>query len=194
LNSLASHVPTPGYPGDFYGFPEVPFHIQLGMRFERPQPEGPALVTLPARPDLLGGDGRHSTSALYTVGEVASGIAICDALLAGMSRDTTTLMPLVLTTRAVFAPLIRAGGEIRSRTSFLGDAEAAVQKLGRTRKVKVEVQGEMLSHDDEVVGRIHVYFYVRLMELSRLQAMAGELMPAMAERARGTLGSGLARG
>lgn len=191
MNSLASHVPERGYPGDFYGFPEVPFHIHLGMRFERPDPNGPAVVTLPTRSDLLGGDGRHSAAALYTVGEVASGIAVCDALLARISKDTTTLMPLVLTTRAVFTPLIRPSGDIRSRTRFLGDAVAAVQKLGRTRKVKVEVEGEMLNDHNELTGRIHVYFYVRLMELSRLEVMAGELMPAMAKRARGTLGSGV---
>ncbi len=39
-----------------------------------------------------------------------------------------------------------------------------------------------------MAGEVHVYFYVRMMRLDRLEAMAGQLMPAMAERARAVLG------
>lgn len=158
------------------------------MRFERPEPEGPAVVTLPAQPHLLGPDGRHSFAALYTVGEVASGISICDALVLGAGEGATTLMPLVLTTRAVFKPFACPRGAIRSRTAFVGEVSAAAERLRSSRKVKVEVEGTLLGDNDEVAGHMRVYFYVRLMESSRLEAMAGTLMPAMAKRARGARG------
>lgn len=182
------------YPDDFYGFREVPFHVHLGMTFERPDPTGPALVTLPAQPHLLDADGLHSPAAIYTVGEVASGISICDALMLHAADAGTTLMPLVLTRRAVFTPVAVTGGDIRSRAVFVGDVPAATERLRRSRKVNVEVECALLGAGDGLVGRVHVYFYVRLMELRRLEAMAGMLMPAMADRARAALGLDAARG
>jgi len=175
------------YPADFYGFPEVPFHVHLGMRFERSDPRGPATVTLPARHDLLADANRHSIAALYTVGEVAAGIAICDALLLGAREVTTTRVPLVLTRRAVFEPLARPRGNIRSRTMLVGDVPAALDKLRSSRKVKVEAAGAIVDDHDGVAARIRVFFYVRLMEMSSLQAIAGALIPAMVKGAQGAL-------
>jgi hypothetical protein len=193
VSSAAPDLAQVGYHDDFYGFRDVPFHVHLGMRFERPDPAGPAVVTLPAQSHLLEPDGRQSMAAVYAVGEVASGISVCDALLLHAAEAESALMPLVLTKRAVFTPMARPYGDVRSRTACVGDASAAAEKLRASRKVKVEVEGELLGDGDEVAGRIHVYFYVRLMELSRLEAMAGELMPAMANRAREVLGGTAAR-
>jgi hypothetical protein len=177
-----------GGPEDFYGFREVPFHVHLGMRFERARPGGPAVVALPAEPRLLDRVGRHSPAAVYLVGEVASGISVCDALALHGAGAETTLMPLVLTRRTVFTPGPAPCGEIRSSARFVGDSAAAAERLRGSRKVNVEIECAMRGQEGDVAGRVHVHFYVRMMELARLEAMAGQLMPAMAERARAVLG------
>jgi hypothetical protein len=182
-----------GFPDDFYGFREVPFHVHLGMTFERPDPSGPAVVTLPAQPHLLDRRGAHSPAAAYTVGEVASGISVCDALALHGAGADTDLMPLVLTKRTVFRPATSARGDLRSRARFVGESGEAAERLRSSRKVSVEVACTVLGEGEQLAGEVHVYFYVRLMQLSRLEAMAGQLMPAMAERARAVLGLDPAR-
>ncbi|HEX6753003.1 MAG TPA: hypothetical protein VF093_05400 [Solirubrobacterales bacterium] len=194
MTSTVPGVAAAGYPDDFYGFPEVPFHVHLGMRFDRLGPNGPAVVTLPSQPHLVEPDGRHSVAAVYTVGEVASGIAICDALALSRPDSEAKLMPLVLTRKAVFKPAFRPRGDIRSRAEALGDVPAAAERLRVRRKVNIEVRCTLRDDGDDVAGMLHVYFYVRMMELGRLEAMAGEMMPAMAERAREVLGQRTAGG
>lgn len=186
MSDEAIAAPGLGFPDGFYGFPDVPFHIHLGMRFERRE-DGSAVVTLPGQDSLLGGDGRHSLAAVYTVGEVAAGIAVCDALAAHGADAETTLMPLVLTKRAVFQPEARPGGDIRSAAEAVGDVAAAAERLRKARKAQVEVESVLRGEGGEVAGTVHVHFYVRMMLLERLEAMAGRLMPAMAERARAAL-------
>jgi acyl-coenzyme A thioesterase PaaI-like protein len=183
LSGVAEH----DYPVDFYGFPEVPFHIHLGLRFERPNPRGPATVMLPTRKDLLGDRNRHATAALFTVGEVAAGIAICDALLLGAHKATSARMPLVLTRRTVFEPLSPPDGDIRSHGMQVAEACAGLEKLRISRKVMVDAAGSILDDRDDVVARIRVSFYVRLMEPSSLKAMVGALIPAMAKSAQETI-------
>jgi hypothetical protein len=173
------------FPADFYGFPQVPFHIHLGMTFERPRPDGPAVVTLPSSPETVGDDGLQSLAAVYTVGEVACGIAVCDALLLHAAEADTSMTPLVLTREARFYPRTRARGEIRSETRFVGDSQEAVRRLRTARKVKVETAARLLDADGELAGEMDVFFYVRLMQLSRLEAMAGALTPRMAGQTGG---------
>jgi hypothetical protein len=194
VTSTGPGIAAVDHPDDFYGFPEVPFHVHLGMRFERPGPDEPAVVTLPSQPHLVEPDGRHPVAAVYTVGEVASGIAICDALALGEPDPETKLMPLVLTRKAVFRPGPRPRGEVRSRAEVLGDVPAAAERLRARRKANIEVQCTLRGDGEDVAGQLHVYFYVRMMELGRLEAMAGEMMPAMAERAREALGQSAAGG
>jgi hypothetical protein len=176
---------TVEYPPDFYGFPQVPFHIHLGMTFERERPDGPAVVTLPAAPETVADDGRGSLAAVYTVGEVACGIAVCDALLLHAAEADTAMTPLVLTREARFRPNGRPRGAIRSETRFVGDSQAAVRRLRTSRKVKVQTAARLWDGEGELAGEMDVFFYVRLMELSRLEAMAGALTPRMAGQAGG---------
>lgn len=167
------------FPEDFYGFPDVPFHIHLQMRFSRPDPTGPAEVVLPAAPERTGVDSSQSTTAVFTVGEVAAGIAVCDALLLHATEAETSMIPLVLTRTARFRSSGAGHGEIRSQTEFVGDAGAAVAQLMRTRKVRVETVARLYGDNDDLAAEMDVGFYVRLMELSRLEAMAQTLMPRM---------------
>jgi hypothetical protein len=171
---------TVQYPEDFYGFPQVPFHIHLGMRFLRPKPDGPATVVLPANPKFMHADGTQSIAAVYTVGEVAAGIAVCDALVLHATQADTNMTPLVLTRETHFTPGAPAVGELRSETGFVGDASAAVEKLKGSRKIKVETEARLYGEDGELAGELLVNFYVRLMPLERLRAMAGALTPRMA--------------
>lgn len=168
------------FPDDFYGFPEVPFHIELGMSFSRPRPDGPASVELPADPGRVDADGVQSPAAVYTCGEVAAGIAVCDALLLHAANAETAMTPLVLTQKTRFRPGAPARGRIRSETSFAGDSSEAAERLKRSRKVKVDCEAELYGEDDALAGTMTVQFYVRLMELERLKAMAGALTPRMA--------------
>lgn len=177
------------YPEGFYGFRDVPFHVHLGMRFERPDPAGAAVVTLPAGGPLLNPDGIQSPAAAYTVGEVASGISVCDALALHGGSEDTTLVPLVLTRRTSFTPGEEVRGELRSRARFAEDVEAAIGRLRAARKANVEVACEILAGDEAVAGAMRVYFYVRMMSLSRLESIAGQMVPGMAERAREVLGA-----
>lgn len=174
------------YPDDFYGFPEVPLHIHLGMRFLRPDPAGPAVVVLPALDEIVESDGTHSPAAVFTVGEVAAGIAVCDALLLHAAEAETAMIPLVLTRQTRFVPgPSRAKGEISSTTSIEGDDGAAAQRLRRSRKTQVEAKAELRTADGAVVGRSSVNFYVRLMDRERLEAMAGALTPRLARSGAG---------
>ena len=180
----------PRFPDDFYGFPEVPLHIHLGMQFLRPDPEGPATVTVPASPDFTDEDGRQSLAAVYTCGEVAAGIAVCDALVLNAAEAETAMVPLVLTRETQFTPHERARGEIRSETGFVGDSSAAVDKLRSARKVMVRTEARLYDEDDRLAGELLVDFYVRLMDRSRLEAMAGALTPTMATPRNETVSSG----
>lgn len=168
------------YPEDFYGFPEVPLHIHLGMSFTRLRPEGPAVVGLPASPLFTGPGGRQSATAVYTVGEVAAGIAVCDALVLHVAEAETDMVPLVLTQETSFKPGAAALGELRSETSFVGDSGQAVERLKTSRKVKVKTEARVYVGDGQLAGELLVQFYVRLMTRSRLEAMAGALTPRMA--------------
>ena len=170
-----------GFEDEFYGFPEIPFHIHLGMTFSRPEPGGPAVVTIPASPAIVGPDRRQSICAVYTVAEVSSGIAMCDGLLL---RDVTEaspgMRPLALTRECSFRPGEPAFGEIRSETWFASDPERAAEQLVTRRKVKVEARARVHADDGTLAGEMRAMFYVRLMELSRLEAMAGTLTPTLA--------------
>jgi len=180
---------TGPYPDDFYGFRDVPFHVHLGMRFERPDPEGAAVVTLPAGNSLRGPDGAQSPAAVYTVGEVASGISVCDALALHGAGENTTLVPLVLTRSTTFEPREDVSGALRSRARPAGDAKAATERLRSARKVSLAVKCEVLGEDDTPAGDISVDFYIRMMSLDLLESIAGQMVPGMAERAREVLGA-----
>jgi hypothetical protein len=185
---MSTASPSP-FPDDFYGFRDVPYHVHLGMRFERPDPAGAAVVALPPAASLLTPGGAHSPAAVFTVGEVASGISVCDILALHGAGEDTELVPLVLTRRTSFEPGAEVAGELRSRARFDDDAERAAERLRSARKANVEVGCEILGEGGAGAGRMRVYFYVRMMSLSRLETIAGQMVPGMAERAREVLGA-----
>ena len=95
-----------------------------------------------------------------------------------VSRDRNVIWFTSRETR--FTPRGPARGELRSTTRFVGDSAAAVEKLKRSRKVRVETEAELHDENGDLAGELLVSFYVRLMPLDRLKAMAGALTPRMA--------------
>jgi hypothetical protein len=171
----------PDFDDEFYGFPEIPFHVHLGMRFTRPDPDGEAIVTLPASAELAGPGGRQSLCAVYTTAEVAGGIAMCDGLsLRDVAELDPSFVPLALTRRARFRPADEAIGDLRSHCRFATDADEARRRLRTKRKVTVDVEVEVHDERGVLAGTMLAHYYVRVMRRSNLEAMAGTLTPTMA--------------
>jgi acyl-coenzyme A thioesterase PaaI-like protein len=171
---------------EFYGFPEIPFHIHLGMRFHRSEDDGQVVVTIPASPAFTHPGGAHSLCAVYTVAEVSSGLAMCDGLsLRALTEEVGDMRPLALTRECSFHPGDPARGEIHSQTWFASDPEESLERLRRRNKVTVRAGARVLAADGTVAGQMDATFYVRLMALEHLEAMAGTLTPTIAGAARG---------
>ena len=167
------------YPENFYGFPDIPFHVHLGMTFSRRVDDGPPVVTLPALDRHAGADGRQSASAVYTLGEVACGVQACDDLLVHTLYEADTTVPLVLTRRIVFRPLAPAYGELRSRTRGADDAEAVRERLAKRRRLQLETRAVLVDEHGTVAGETHAEFYVRIMARERFEAMTGTLLSTL---------------
>jgi hypothetical protein len=171
----------PEFDDEFYGFPEIPFHIHLGMRFTRPDPDGEAIVTLPASAAVTGPERRQSMCAVYTTAEVAGGIAMCDGLsLRDVAELDPSFVPLALTRRARFRPGEEAIGDLTSHCRFATDADEARERLRTKRKVSVAVEVEVRDERGALAGTMLAHYYVRVMSRSNLEAMAGTLTPTMA--------------
>ena len=153
---------------DFYGFANVPFHRHVGMRFEHGA-EQPLVVALPQGDHELGAE--RSPAAVYTVAEVAASLAACDALATHASELPEEAMPVMLVSGASFRALAPARGEIRARTSFVGDAAETVRRLTTARKVRATIAVELVGTDDEVAAEAEIYLYIRMMSERRLHAM-----------------------
>ena len=170
---------SPRYPADFYGFPAIPFHVHLGMTFERPDPDGPAVLTVPARPEIVDAHGLQSPAAVYTVAEVSCGVAAADALLLHQTMGGSETTALVLTRRIKFWRKGPARGAIHSDTWVAGDADAALERLLRVRKVDVETWSHVYDEHGALACEMQAFFYARLMHRDRLRAMAGPLLASM---------------
>jgi acyl-coenzyme A thioesterase PaaI-like protein len=173
------------FESEFYGFPEIPFHIHLGMRFHRADGDGQAVVTIPASPEFTEPGGIQSPCAVYTVAEVSSGLAMCDGLsLRALTEEVGNMRPLALTRECSFRPLAPARGEIHSETWFESDRDEALERLRKRRKVTVRAGARVIDESGTVAAEMDAKFYVRLMELERLEAMAGTLTPTISGEAR----------
>jgi acyl-coenzyme A thioesterase PaaI-like protein len=159
-------------PGDFFGFRNVPFHQHLGLAFERAEAgDGAAVVALPAAPELMDAGGLHAPAAAYTIAEVASALAACDALAALAPEIGPELKPVMLARRARFAPCGPLRGRIEAHARFVGDAAETIERLQTVRKATVPLEVRILSGDGSLGAEGSFDFYVRMMAESRLQAM-----------------------
>jgi hypothetical protein len=162
---------------NFYDFPNMPYHVHLGITFDRPDPAGPAIIEIPASEHYLMPDGTQSVAAVYTVGEVAAGIAVCDALVPYAVE--LGAHPVVLTTTARFTPLAPAHGAIRAECEVVDEVETLVERLVRRRKAQLDIDARTYDEDRTLAGRSIIHFYVRLVDKEKYASMA-PLVPGLA--------------
>ena len=154
----------------FYDFPTIPLHMHLGITFEREHPDGPAICTLPANPEFQLADGAQSEAAIFTIGEVSGGVAVSDAVVPVAAQ--LGMRPVILTKSATFRPLARARGSMTGVCEVAGDYDAAVTRMNKRKKADVAIAVKVHDEDGTLVGESVLYYYVRLMDESRLKAMA----------------------
>jgi hypothetical protein len=145
----------------------VPFHEHLGVALDRDAPAGEPRVTIPSKPEIVTADGHHSVAAVYTLGEAASAIEMCDeiapkALEYGMGA-------MFFTVSASFEPRGPARGTIGALTRLVSGLDEAVHGGPAAKKASVDVAAEVVTEDGSVVGEQRFSFYVRFMELSRMR-------------------------
>jgi hypothetical protein len=146
----------------------VPFHDHLGLALDRHADHGQPRVTISPRPEIAGAGGEHSPAAVYTLGEAASAVEMCEAIAPyalemGMGA-------IFFTVAGSFRPRGRAVGKIGAVTELVkgieqGDGEGVPRKAG------VEVAAKVLREDGEPVGEQRFSFYVRFMEMGRMREM-----------------------
>lgn len=163
----------------FYGLPSLPLHRYLGLVFER-GPAGEARISLPSESEALEPDGRHSLSALFTLGEVACGVEACDAIWPYATERG--LIPVGLTTTAHFEPGSPASGPIAAKTRIVNDIEELFGGEKPRRKGTVELVTELEAEDGTGAGRYRGSLYARFMDLERARALA-DAVPGLAEGA-----------
>jgi hypothetical protein len=154
----------------FYDFPTIPLHMHLGITFEREDPDGPAICTLPANPDFLWPEGPHSEAAIYTIGEVSGGVAVSDAVVPVAAQMGKR--PVILTKKATFKTLGQARGSMTGICEVHGDYEAAKERMAKRFKADVAIAVKIMDEQGTQVGESILYYYVRLMDESRLAAMS----------------------
>jgi hypothetical protein len=159
--------------GFYAGLLSVPFHRHLGVVIER-TPSG-ARVAIPPKPEIVGPDGHHSPAAVYALGDVASSVQICEEIA---PRALELEMGAVfLTVSASFQPRAPARGVLEGSAKMISGLDREVGRANETKKATVEVAATVAGEDGEVVGEHRMSFYVRFMEVSRVQ----EMVPASSE-------------
>ncbi len=147
----------------------VPFHEHLGVALDRSVAPGEPRVTIPPKPEIVTPDGQHSVAAVYTLGEAASAIEMCDeiaprALELGMGA-------IFFTVSARFVPRGPAAGTIGAVTRLVSGLDKKAGEGKASRKATVEVAAKVVGEGGKMVGEQRFGFYVRFMELSRMRAM-----------------------
>jgi hypothetical protein len=147
----------------------VPFDEHLGVALDRDAAPGQPRVTMPPKPEIVTPDGQHSVAAVYTLGEAASAIEMCDevaprALDLGMGE-------IFFTVSARFELHGPARGTIGAMTRLVTGLDEAAGKGKAARKAAVEVAAQVVGEDGELVGEQQFSFYVRFMEPSHMRAI-----------------------
>jgi hypothetical protein len=159
--------------GFYAGLLTVPFHRHLGVVIER-TPSG-ARVAIPPKPEIVGPDGHHSPAAVYALGDVASSVQVCEEIA---PRALELEMGAVfLTVSATFQPCTPARGTLEGSAKVVSGLDQEVGRAKETKKATVEVAAMVAGEDGEPAGEHRMRFYVRFMEVSRVQ----EMVPASSE-------------
>jgi hypothetical protein len=82
------------------------------------------------------------------------------------------MRPVILTKKATFRPLARARGSMTGVCEVHGDYDAAVERMNKRKKADVAIAVKIHDEAGTLVGESVLYYYVRLMDESRLASMA----------------------
>jgi hypothetical protein len=154
----------------YAGLLEVPFNRHVGVVIERQPPSDRFRIALPPKPEILGPDGQHSVAAVYTVGDIASSVEVCEEIAPrALELD---LGAIFLTASARFRPCGPARGTLTASASLVSGLDAAVGRAKEAKKAMVETAVKVVGEDGELAGEHRMVFYVRFMEPSRVREMA----------------------
>jgi acyl-coenzyme A thioesterase PaaI-like protein len=154
----------------FWGFPDVPFHQQMGIEFER-EPDGSAVVSLPHEAELVDEREEQSPAALYSVAEIASALRVCDELSVHEDELPAGYYPVMLAREVRFRSVAPARSAIAARTRLIDSRDQFVEKLRTRRKSMVRIAASVTDAEGAGVADAEFDFYVRIMSEERLLAM-----------------------
>jgi acyl-coenzyme A thioesterase PaaI-like protein len=141
-------------PENFYGLPDLPFNIHLGMQFERRALGGDATLRLPLDECLLDANVSVHRSAVYTLGEVAAAVCVLDAL--------GPAMPVfLLTVAGEFRPVAPARGTVWTSAEVAGEPADWLESLRTKRKVQVAGKVSIFDEDGRVAAEMSATYLAR---------------------------------
>jgi len=148
---------------------DLPFHRLLGVEIE-PGASAKPRVSIPAKPEISGPDRQQSPAAIFTLGEAACTVEMCEAV--APRAVELGMGAIFLTTAAEFRIHRPALGTIRAATSLIeGLQERADSKP--LKKATVVAEARIVDESGELAAEQKSSFYVRFMS----ERMMGELLP-----------------
>jgi acyl-coenzyme A thioesterase PaaI-like protein len=154
-------------PENFYGLPQLPFNVHLGMQFERPEPGVGATLRLPHTESSLDADGTIHRSAMYTLGEVAAAISVLDNLV-------EALPVFLLTLSGEFRPIQPAHGALRTSAHVKEDPGEAVASLRERRKRPFTGYVSIFDDEDRLVAEMSATFLARVLTATMASALVAQ--------------------
>ena len=146
---------------------DVAFHQHVGIAFDREAPAGQPKLTVAARPEIASQEGEHSPATLYTLGDAAAALELCEAIAPrALELGKGAIFFTVSSSLRTSAPAV---GTIGATAALVKGLDASVGKKGASRKGTVEVAAALVGGGGEQVGEQRSSFYVRFIDLSRMQ-------------------------
>lgn len=147
----------------------LPFHRHLGVEID-PQASGETRVSIPPKPEITGPDGQQSPAAVFTLGEAACSVEMCDAIA---SRALEMGMGAIfLTVSSEFRPRGRPRGTITASTSLVKGLEGG-KDAKRIKKATIVAAARIVDGSGDLAAEQQVGFHVRFMDERRMR----ELVP-----------------
>jgi hypothetical protein len=139
---------------NFYGLPDLPFNLHLGLEFDRAASGEPATLTLPRSAQHVDSDDATHRAAMYTVGEVAAAVSVLDTLV-------DALPVFLLTLGGSFRHIAPAEGAVRTVAVVEGAPENAVEELRARRKLPLASRVSLYDEADRLTAEMRIDFHAR---------------------------------
>jgi acyl-coenzyme A thioesterase PaaI-like protein len=155
-------------PENFYGLPQLPFNIHLGMEFERPSTDDGALLRLPAAAITHDVGGSVHRGAMYTLGEVAAAVCVLDSLVEALPVFLLTLSGEF---RKVADPV---GGVWTAARPSAANGATPVDQVRSRRKMNVTGEVSIYDERDRLVAEMSATFLARVLSNTMATALLAE--------------------